>query len=115
MLVREARALRCACTAGRASKDEPQAPWLSSFEARKNSHLRSYGSAGGQEVRIGVATTIQPRRTKMTSLDHTDAPAVEDYATVYVAFELSKAKWMLGGILPGSKKLSRYTIAGGDV
>ena len=51
----------------------------------------------------------------MTSLDHTDAPAVEDYATVYVAFELSKAKWMLGVILPGSKKLSRYTIAGGDV
>src|SRR5260370_5442302 len=79
------------------------------------SHLRSYGSAGGQEVRIGVATTIQPRRTKMTSLDHTDAPAAVEYATVYVAFELSKAKWMLGVILPGSKKLSRYTVAGGDV
>src|SRR6202171_6822041 len=85
-----------------------------SFEARKGAHLRSYGSAGGQEVRIGVATTIQPRRTKMTSLDHTDAPATVDYATVYVAFELSKAKWMLGVILPGSKKLGRYTIAGGD-
>src|SRR5712692_5649172 len=66
---------------------------------------RSYGSAGGQEVRIGVATTIQPRRTKMTSLDHTDTPASVDYATVYVAFELSKAKWMLGVILPGSKGL----------
>ena len=51
----------------------------------------------------------------MTSLDHTDTPAAVDYATVYVAFELSKAKWMLGVILPGSKKLSRYTIAGGDV
>src|SRR6202171_1959368 len=86
-----------------------------SFEARKGAHLRSYGSAGGQEVRIGVATTIQPRRTKMTSLDHTDAPATVDYATVYVAFELSKAKWMLDVILPGSKKLGRYTIAGGDV
>jgi transposase len=51
----------------------------------------------------------------MTSLDHTDTPASVDYATVYVAFELSKAKWMLGVILPGSKKLSRYTIMGGDV
>jgi transposase len=51
----------------------------------------------------------------MTSLDHADTPAAVDYATVYVAFELSKAKWMLGVILPGSKKLSRYTIAGGDV
>jgi transposase len=51
----------------------------------------------------------------MTSLDHTDTPASVDYATVYVAFELSKAKWMLGAILPGSKKLSRYTITGGNV
>ena len=51
----------------------------------------------------------------MTKLDHTDTPAAVDYATVYVAFELSKAKWKLGVILPGSKKLSRYTIAGGDV
>jgi transposase len=51
----------------------------------------------------------------MTNLDHTDTPASVDYATVYVAFELSKAKWMLGVVLPGAKKLSRYTIAGGDV
>jgi transposase len=32
-----------------------------------------------------------------------------------VAFELSKAKWLLGVILPGSDKMSRYTIAGGDL
>jgi transposase len=51
----------------------------------------------------------------MSNLDHTDTPASVDYATVYVAFELSKAKWMLGVILPGTKKLSRYTITGGDV
>jgi transposase len=51
----------------------------------------------------------------MTSLDHTDTPASTDYATVYVAFELSKSKWMLGVMLPGAKKLSRYTITGGDV
>src|SRR6266853_2095107 len=51
----------------------------------------------------------------MTNLDHTDTPASVDYATVYVAFELSKAKWMLGVVLPGAKKLSRYTITGGDV
>jgi transposase len=34
---------------------------------------------------------------------------------VCVAFELSKAKWLLGVILPGSDKMSRYTIAGGDL
>src|SRR6266849_224485 len=84
-------------------------------DARKSALLRYYGAVGGQEVRIGVATTIQPRRTKTMNLAHTDTPTIEDYATVYVAFELSKAKWKLGVMLPGSKKLSRYTIAGGDL
>ena len=51
----------------------------------------------------------------MSKLDHTDAPAVVEYATVHLVFELSKAKWMLGVLLPGSEKLSRYTIAGGDL
>jgi transposase len=46
---------------------------------------------------------------------HPDAPAAAEYGTVHVAFELSKAKWKLGLILPGSEKMSRYTIAGGDV
>jgi transposase len=47
--------------------------------------------------------------------DHTDAPAGGEYATVYVAFELSKAKWQLGVLTPGSEKMSRYRIAGGDL
>jgi transposase len=47
--------------------------------------------------------------------DRTDAPATEDYATVHVAFELSKSKWKLGVMLPGSDKMSRYTISGGDL
>jgi transposase len=51
----------------------------------------------------------------MTKLDRTDAPASAEYAIVLVAFELSKAKWKLGVILPGSQKMSRYTIAGGDL
>jgi transposase len=52
---------------------------------------------------------------KMLKLDHTDTPTTDDYATVYVAFELSKAKWKLGVMLPGSGKMSRYTIAGGEL
>ena len=51
----------------------------------------------------------------MSKLDRTDAPAAAEYATVHVAFELSKSTWKLGVLLPGSSKLSRYTIAGGDV
>ena len=47
--------------------------------------------------------------------DHPDAPAWCEYATVYVAFELSKSKWQLGVLTPGSEKMSRYRIDGGDL
>ncbi|MGY4291707.1 hypothetical protein ACVWXO_010973 [Bradyrhizobium sp. LM2.7] len=47
--------------------------------------------------------------------DHTDAPAGSEYATIYLAFELSKAKWQLGIMMPGAEKMSRYRIDGGDL
>src|SRR5262245_43476491 len=46
--------------------------------------------------------------------NHTDAPAKGEYATVYIAFELSKSKWQLGVMMPGAEKMSRYRIEGGD-
>src|ERR1700680_485517 len=51
----------------------------------------------------------------MSKIDHTGTPASAEYATVYLVFELSKAKWKLGVMLPGSQKMSRYTIDGGDL
>ena len=51
----------------------------------------------------------------MSKLNHTDTPAGGEYATVHIAFELSKATWQLGVILPGSQKLSRFRIDGGDL
>jgi transposase len=51
----------------------------------------------------------------MSKLDHTDAPAAAEYATVHLAFELSKASWRLGVMLPGSQKMSRFTVPGGDL
>jgi transposase len=51
----------------------------------------------------------------MSKLDRTDAPAAAEYATVHVAFELSKKTWKLGVMLPGLQKLSYYAIAGGDL
>jgi transposase len=47
--------------------------------------------------------------------DRTDAPAEPEYGTVHVVFELSKSKWLLGVLLPGAAKESRYQIEGGDV
>lgn len=51
----------------------------------------------------------------MSKLNLTDTSAAGEYATVYIAFELSKAKWKLGVLLPGSQRMSRYTIDGGDL
>jgi transposase len=51
----------------------------------------------------------------MLNLDHTDTPAFAEYATAFVVFELSKAHWRLGVMLPASRKMSRYTVTGGDL
>src|SRR5688500_19680493 len=50
----------------------------------------------------------------MLNLDHTDTPAFSEYATVYVVFELSKAHWRLGVMIPGGRKMSRFSVPGGD-
>jgi transposase len=50
----------------------------------------------------------------MSTFDQTDAPAGSEYATVHMAFELSKANWKIGVLLPGSPKMSRFTVKGGD-
>jgi len=51
----------------------------------------------------------------MLKLDRTDTPAGDEHATVYLVFELSNSRWQLGVLLPGSEKLSQYSIAGGDL
>jgi transposase len=51
----------------------------------------------------------------MSKLNLSDTPAAGEYATIYLAFELSKAKWKLGVMQPGSQKMSRFTIDGGDL
>jgi transposase len=51
----------------------------------------------------------------MTYLSCPDAPAASEYATVHIAWELSKADWKLGVLLPGAQQMSRFTIKGGDV
>ena len=42
----------------------------------------------------------------MTKLDRPDTSATVKHAKVHLAFELSKAKWKLGVMLPDSQKLS---------
>src|SRR5215831_30973 len=84
-------------------------------DARSAGSSDPMGGGRSREVRIGLPNHPEPRRTKMIKLDRTDTPAVAEHATVYLAFELSKAKWKLGVLLPASQKLSWYTIGGGDL
>ena len=51
----------------------------------------------------------------MTYLSCPDTPAATDYATVHIAWELSKADWKLGVLLPGAQQMSRFTVKGGDL
>src|SRR5215831_267942 len=84
-------------------------------DARSAGSSDPMGGGRSREVRIGLPNHPEPRRTKMIKLDRSDTPAVAEHATVYLAFELSKAKWKLGVLLPVSQKLSRYTIGAGDL
>jgi transposase len=51
----------------------------------------------------------------MTSSHLIDTPAAAaDDARLYVAFELSKSKWLIGIVVTGESKLSRHQVSGGD-
>jgi len=51
----------------------------------------------------------------MHTLPRPETLAADDqHATVFVAFELSKAKWKIGLVPTGSQKMSRFTLEGGD-
>ena len=51
----------------------------------------------------------------MTSSHRIDTLAAGDKdATLYVAFELSKSKWLIGIVVGGESKLSRHQVSGGD-
>ncbi len=41
--------------------------------------------------------------------------AAADCATLFVALELSKSKWLVGIHLSGSGKLSEHSVPGGDL
>src|SRR5262245_48113906 len=49
----------------------------------------------------------------MSSQFDTPAAGGKD-GTLYVAFELSKSKWLLGIVVSGEQKMSRHVVSGGD-
>src|SRR5689334_8464324 len=81
---------------------------------RSFASLRFYGATRGREV--GLECEQPAYGESMKPSDRTDTlAACGEHATMYVAFELGKAKWKLGIVVSGSNRLSRYTVDGGDV
>jgi len=38
-----------------------------------------------------------------------------DLGAIFVSLELSKSTWLVTALLPGSEKMSRHTVSGGDI
>ncbi|MBP1884550.1 DNA-binding transcriptional LysR family regulator [Ensifer mexicanus] len=57
------------------------------------------------------------RPTMLTTADQPEAPAAIriDFGAVLVSLELSKSIWLVTSLSPGSEKMSRHTVAGGDI
>ena len=50
----------------------------------------------------------------MKTIEFEQPSAAADCATLFVALELSKSKWLVGIHLPGSNKLSERSVSGGN-
>ena len=51
----------------------------------------------------------------MKTITFEQPSAAADCATLFVALELSKSKWLVGIHLPGSGKLGEHSVLGGDL
>ena len=53
----------------------------------------------------------------MPTIDHpdrSDTASRSDVASIFVSLELSRSRWLLTSLLPGSEKMSKHLVAGGD-
>src|SRR5689334_25301160 len=49
------------------------------------------------------------------SADHPSQTATQrDVATIAISLELSRSTWLVTTLLPGSEKMSQYSLKGGD-
>ena len=70
---------------------------------------------GGGRSRGSLFAKQPTSEAQDDSLACPDAPAATEYATVRIAWELSKADWKLGMLLPGAQQMSRFAVKGGDL
>ena len=53
----------------------------------------------------------------LLSADLPEAPVVirTNPGAIFISMELSKSTWLITALAPGSEKMSRHSVAGGDI
>src|SRR6202035_1190934 len=80
----------------------------------------AYRSYAGGARNFGKSTSPTTELREQPCMDSTDLPVPErtgiggDSATLFVSLELSRSTWVATSLAPGSKKMSKHTLLGGD-
>src|SRR6266850_4081135 len=79
----------------------------------------AYRSYAGGATNFGKSTSPTTELREQPMHDGTNLPVPErteirgDCATLFVSLELSRSTWVATSLAPGSKKMSKHTLAGG--
>src|SRR6266568_9339027 len=79
-----------------------------------------YRSYAGGATNFGKSTSPTTELRERPMHDDTNLPVPEqtgirgDCATLFVSLELSRSTWVVTALAPGSSKMSKHTLAGGD-
>src|ERR1700730_10184395 len=79
-----------------------------------------YRSYAGGATNSGKSTSPTTELRERPMHDSTNLPVPErtgipgDCATLFVSLELSRSTWVATSLAPGSKKMSKHTLAGGN-
>src|ERR1700676_2798502 len=81
---------------------------------------RSYGEVNSarHSVRVGSQNTSLRRSTMAVAANRTEAPVAihVDLAAIFVSLELSRSKWLVTSLSPGTgERMSKRVVEGSDV
>src|SRR5438128_2368000 len=71
--------------------------------------------SGQLEIRVGLRPPTLKELAMTTELVSPTAAIRVDLGAIFVSLELSKSTWLVTSLSPGSEKLSRHSIPGGDM
>jgi hypothetical protein len=84
----------------------------------ESSLFRSYGEVDSNRHsdRVGLQrTTVEP--TMQVIANRPEAPSAirSELGAIFVSMEVSRSSWMITSLSPGSEKMSKHSVAAGDI